>query len=156
MPDFIESVLIALIPSIIVAVFAAYLSARLTLKEFYRQKWWERKLEAYSKILEHLSFLQYHTTETINDYQANIPIDDELQDRLTKGYKKSKEALIKTAAIGEFIVSERTTQALSKLIIKMDNLYFEEDFGKVLEENDKAQVECIEIVRAEAKKTLSK
>lgn len=66
MTEFTQGIFIALIPSIIIAIIAIiapFVTVKLSLKLFYSEKWWEKKAEAYSHIVEHLSYLQYYFGE---------------------------------------------------------------------------------------------
>jgi len=154
MPEFTQSILIALIPSLIVAVFTSFLSVRLALKRFYSQRWWEKQAEAYSQILEHLSYLRFESSEWLDDLQGGITLNTDDEKRLSEGYKRSRESLIRTAAIGEFIVTGTTTEALSKLLTKLASQHFEEDLYLAVEKSHEAVTECIKIVREDAKEAL--
>ena len=46
-----------LVASLLIAVVAAAVSATVTARSFYSQKWWEKKAEVYSNILETLGDL---------------------------------------------------------------------------------------------------
>ena len=49
-----------LFTSILVAVVVAVITVRLSMKSFVSQRWWERKAEAYSKIMEQLSYCEHY------------------------------------------------------------------------------------------------
>lgn len=46
---------------VLLAVITAAVTVRLSLRNFYTEKWWERQAEAYSEILESLSHMKRHT-----------------------------------------------------------------------------------------------
>ena len=55
MSEITQGILIALIPALVVSIITAYVTVRLSIRQFYSQRWWDKKAEAYSQILEHLS-----------------------------------------------------------------------------------------------------
>jgi len=156
MSELLQGMLIALLPALAVSIITAYITVRLSLKQFYSQRWWDKKAEAYSLILEHLSYLKYYYSEWIDELQLDITMGEDHQKRLNDGYQQSKESIIKAAAIGEFIVSEATGEAVSKLLSELTNLHFEVDLNQIVEKSYVAVGECIKTVRKEAKEALSK
>lgn len=152
--EFIPGMLIALIPALAVSIITAYVTVRLSLKRFYSQRWWDKKAEAYSQILEQLSYLKYYYDEWLDELQAGITIGTDHKKRLSVGYQQSKESITRAAAVGEFIVSETTTQALSKLLSEIFWHHFEEDFNAAVQKSYDAVAECIRIVKGDAKEAL--
>lgn len=79
-----ENIFPAIIISVVTAI-TAYITIRCSLKQFFSQRWWEKKVEAYSNIIEHLSYLQYYFGEWF----------DEDEERLSKGYRHARESVKK-------------------------------------------------------------
>jgi hypothetical protein len=156
MSELLQGILIALLPALAVSIITAYIAVRLSLKQFYSQRWWDKKAEAYSLILEHLSYLKYYYGEWIDELQLDITMSEDHQKRLNDGYQQSKESIIKAAAIGEFIISETAGQAVAKLLSELTNLHFEADLNTIVERSYAAAGECIKTVKEEAKEALSK
>src|SRR6266536_1374619 len=50
--------LAAILPGLVIAVVTAIITVRLALRRFYSERWWERKAQAYSDILEALYISQ--------------------------------------------------------------------------------------------------
>jgi hypothetical protein len=44
--------------SLVVAIIVAILTVQLSLRRFYREKWWERRLDAYTRVIEALHHMQ--------------------------------------------------------------------------------------------------
>ena len=103
------------LPGVIPAVVAAYLSARWTANRFYREKWWEQKYKAYSELFDMLyDMIQYC------DLMADIeqhgrtpehPKKKEFGQKYTEAYWK----ILKTTDIGSFVISEKATYILKSL-----------------------------------------
>jgi hypothetical protein len=155
MNELIQGILIALLPALLVSIITAYITVRLSIKQFYSQRWWDKKAEAYSQILEHLSYLRYYYEKWSNVImQPDITLDVDHKKNLDEGYRRSEEAITKAAAVGEFIVTETTTKAISKLLSELFSLTFQSDLIKAIDDSYAAVNECIKTVRGEAKEAL--
>ena len=51
---------------VIASVITTYVTVKLSIKQFYSTRWWEKQAEAYSHIIEHLSYLQYYFGERLD------------------------------------------------------------------------------------------
>jgi len=58
MSEFIQDISKYLIPALFVSIITAVVTVKLSIKQFYSQRWWEKKAEAYSHIIENLSYLR--------------------------------------------------------------------------------------------------
>ena len=156
MSELVQGILIALIPALAVAIITSYVTVRLSIRQFYSQRWWDKKAEAYSQIMEHLSYLHYYFEAWYDEIEADITISQERKQELSKGYRQSRESITKAAAIGSYIVSDTTITALRSLLHKFTKSDLEGDLAAVVKNNYEAIIECMPIVREEAKKDLQK
>lgn len=119
MSAFLENIFPAIIISIVTAI-TAYITIKRSMKQFFPQRWWEKKVEAYSNIIEHLSYLQYYFGEWFDEGVGERRLGDEDKERLSKGYRQARESVKKAAAIGAYIVSDNTATALAKLLRELE------------------------------------
>ena len=102
-------------PGIIIAIIAAYLTGRWSLKKIYSEKWWERKEKAYSGIIESLyDIMEY--LEIQRDYAESGRKYSE--DRMKEIIEKNSIAywkLKKVTVIGGFIISNEGAKVLREL-----------------------------------------
>lgn len=123
----IESVL----TTVFVAVLSALLAARLALMRFRSEKWWERKLVAYTAIIESL----HHLKEDFgNDIDAEMGLrqrppkhSDEEKASIVR-FRNARAELSKLADMGEFLISTQATaalQALERELNKSHDQYFD-------------------------------
>jgi hypothetical protein len=90
------------------------------LKRFYFEKWWERKAEAYSSILEALHHLKNHADHELASDKVVEPslrpklekVLEELKEKMTDGIAEIR----KRADIGAFVISEEAVSALHALL----------------------------------------
>ncbi len=120
MTEFTQGIFTALIPAIIVSIITAYVTVKLSLKQFYSEKWWEKKAVAYSHIIEHLSYLQYYFGEWFSEGLYEKKLTDKHKEKLSEGYRQARESITKAAAIGTYIVSDDTVTARVKLLRELE------------------------------------
>jgi len=154
MDELLKGILIGLIPALMVSVATALITVRLSLRQFHSQKWWEKQNEAYSQIVEQLSYLVYYYEELLYEDLGETTISEQKKLELYKKYSKIKEDLTKAAAMGSYIVSSTTSDALAKLLQGFRNTENEPDIGRLGSERYNLVRECIEIVRKDAKQSL--
>lgn len=116
MSEFTQGVLVALIPALIVSIITAYLTVKLSMRQFYSQRLWDRKAELYSLIIENLTNFEY----SFNEWLKNFPTGGELavtdQKRLSEDYRKAKEFITKIAPIARYIISDDAIDAISEIL----------------------------------------
>ena len=120
MREFIYGIFIGIVPALIVSVLTAYVTVRLSLKQFHSQKWWELKSEAYSRIIEHLSYLQYYFGEWFDATTGDKNLSNKSKEELSTGYRQARESIERAAAIGAYIVSADTATALEELMRELN------------------------------------
>lgn len=146
MSRFVQDIIIALIPAVILSIIAY-----LTVRQFYSQRWWEKKVEAYSHIIEHLSYLQYYLGEWFDEGIGEKKLGDEDKKRLSEGYRQAREFITKAAAIGIYIVSDDTSSTLEKLLHELEKKDSKGDWVGDINRCYASVKECIEKIREYAK-----
>jgi hypothetical protein len=159
MSEFLQGLLLALIPSIIVSVLTAYVTVKLSIRQFYSEKWWEKKAEAYSNIIEQLSYLQYYLERWYSDEIGERLLREEAKAKIWEEYERVELELKKVAAAGAYIVSDNTAIALKDVISVFNQPGYRYDSKNWVEEMNKDYVtvkECITKIRGYAKEDLHK
>lgn len=108
--------LIQIFPGIFSALLGSYFSARWSIKKFHHEKWWERKYQAYTEIINSLYEANLYFELQKDDYghDSSHEVDKvrELAKKNFIAYLKIK----KTIDIGAFIISEKAHAVLQELI----------------------------------------
>jgi hypothetical protein len=158
--DNIFPIVANLVPAIIVAVIASWVTVQLSLRQFYTEKWWERKADAYAKVIGSLVALNYSLGQlwrAETDEQEVLLRKD--QETIWQEYREALTQLEQAATTGNFILSAKATAALSDLIRKLQteseesNLRGGDTVGFVSECSG-AATHCLEALRGEAKADL--
>jgi len=103
---------LAIFTGIVIAAVSSWITVQLSLKRFRSERWWERKVLAYEKIIGALhdskAFADKHLEAEYNGRKISEEKDKELRARS----KVAHEEIEKAIDIGSFLLSD---EALSKL-----------------------------------------
>ncbi len=154
MSTFYQGLLSALVPALIVSMLTAYVTVKLATKQFYSQKWWEKKAESYSRIIEELSYQQYYYGVLFDESIGAKNLDEDEFNSLKENYKSSKQLIMKAYASGAYIISEKTIKSLKDFVKEIEKEEYDCHFSVNYDRWYGATKECISVIREEAKKEL--
>jgi hypothetical protein len=108
--------MLGVVQSLLIAIVASWLTAQFSLRRFYRERWWEKKYEAYISLLNSL-----HTIRKGFAADQGILLNDdgivgrEGAERRARDYEAARAELNRVIDLGELIVSAETLAELEKL-----------------------------------------
>src|SRR5439155_2621706 len=110
MPGFITT----LLSGLFVAIVTSILTVWLALWRFHSEKWWERKAELYSNLMEALYDMHCYHREWLDDYESQPEMESGEKEQIRKERlatllsrnQKAEEEVRKIVIIGSFIVSD--------------------------------------------------
>jgi len=112
-----ENTILSIFTGIVIAFFSSWITVKLALKKFREEKLWERKFDAYTKIIESL----YHVKQQMADEESYLigekdpnSIPDDEYKRLLSRYRISREEIAKFKDFGALIISEKAISMLDK------------------------------------------
>src|SRR6266498_5251425 len=116
MPDFVRT----LLSGLFIAVVTSILTVRLALWRFYSEKWWERKAELYSRLMEALYDMHLYHREWLDDYESQGGEESHEKEQkrkersatLLSRHHKAQDEVRKIVVIGSFIVSDAVANDL--------------------------------------------
>src|SRR6266540_2058674 len=91
LPELLQS----LIPGIIIAVATAIVTVKLSLRQFRSERWWERKAEVYSRILEALYHLERYSEAMLRESEGSARYSDARRERMEEAYDAAIDELHK-------------------------------------------------------------
>jgi predicted CopG family antitoxin len=154
--------------TLVLQVVLAVVVAKLTLAGSKSQKWWERKADLYSNLLERLYDIRKSNSKWLDDYYTNDALSEAEKERhdaeeklLLERNKKAEDEVEKLTHIGAFLISEEVHQDLNTFKKAereaLANYEKEKGGGNPLELQasiEKAVAKCIESIREHAKDDL--
>ncbi|WP_193160002.1 hypothetical protein [Serratia ureilytica] len=129
--DFVSKIIIPLV----VAAFAAYFSTKFALNKFYKEKWWEKRLEAFTEIIniayrvkmtdEYFLDCEYEKMEVSESRFKPHPKD--IEDKLVAEYWRDLQELERIAQLADFTLTANVKIILDHFVIArakiMDDCY---------------------------------
>lgn len=152
-----KSILVSVLLSLIPAVVVAFITVRLSLRQFYSQKWWEKKAESYSKIIGSLANLFYSIKELCSEAEGEKEIGNKNYKKLINNYPQYYEIIKKASSAGAFIISKKVSIELDALVDNLENNYFnrqKESIADLYGRDFNFIKNSLEIIRILAKKDL--
>jgi hypothetical protein len=107
--------LVTIIASLIIAIFTAIITVRLSLRRFRAERWWERKADTYSRIVEALHNALEYCEAKSDESLTHIEITPERKAQLNQDYAKATFELRKATGVGAYIISPAVSDALVRL-----------------------------------------
>jgi hypothetical protein len=138
-----------------IAILASFVTVHLSLWRFHREKLWEKKLAAYTAIIESLHNLKLVNEEWYEACLTRREIPELKGQAYSETYSKAKEEIAKAIDMGEFVVSNEAAKELDIFLKKLDSagndtrMY--EDY---LEGAHMAIVDCLPTIKRLAKEDL--
>jgi hypothetical protein len=141
---------LAFLASIIAVIVSAY-NARFA--RFASEKWWERKAEAYTRIIGALSDLVYYYGRVYDAEIQGRDLPEERRHEIGEHWKKGYLEVRKATDIGAFMISREAEEAL-KEYWKRPKGTLPEDWFAGLETDYMSAEKCLKKLVACAKKDL--
>ena len=154
-PPWLITILSTVLPSLAVGICTAVITVRLSLRRFHAERWWDRKAEAYSGIVEALHSAMDYWSSRSHEETTGREIDDERGKRLSADYDNAARELRKATGIGAYIISEEVAACLEKLQkrerLAPDDFAWFEIFDNEYEAHKKALAEIRRLAKNDLK-----
>jgi len=135
------------------AVLTAYFTVTWSLKRFLKEKKWEKKSEAYSRIMEALHHMKRIQLLYLDDELERKKIDKEKLAEINFHFQQARSELEKYIDIGLYYISDEAIFALEKLHSVHEECLDDwnndgSDLFELYEKELKAVKDCLETIRA--------
>lgn len=155
MPEWITYILKAVFPGIIIAAVTSILTVRLAIRRFHEEKWWEKKQEMYSRLLETLHHLKNYAAE---HYEGQINLDyitDDKREELRKDWKKFSREFAKLLDLASFHLSSEAVAVLDEYEKKKAKACQSDNIFEWIDGDLAAVSDCLEALKKAAKRDLN-
>jgi hypothetical protein len=159
------NLVMTLLSGLFVAAVTSILTVRLALWRFHSEKWWERKAELYSRLMEVLFDMHSYNRQWLEDLeeymfseQGSAQTEEQKKhlESLLSRHQKAEDEVHKIVVIGAFIVSDAVADDLMQLrkAHAEAEAEFLDDPHESAEKSFKAVEDCLARVREHAKEDL--
>lgn len=101
-----------LLPGLIIAIVTSVLTVRLSIRQFRTQKWWERKEQAYSNLLEIVHGYNDYTSKSIKDQEDLLRVTDEERQSWQAEWKEFNTRYAKARNLASLHLSNKAVSIL--------------------------------------------
>lgn len=116
-------IFVTIFTGILIAGAASWITIQLSLKQFRSQKLWERKVDAYTLILDALHKSKKFSDEHLEAMYKDKEVSDERDKELRKLSKESREELFRAVDVGAFLLCDEVMVVLKEYECEIDELY---------------------------------
>jgi hypothetical protein len=121
----VEAVFVALadnlVTSLLVAVLTALLTVSLALRRFRAERWWERKANAYSSILNALHVIKRAIEDDLRYFEnPNRRPDEDRERRLADQYRAALDEIYRAVDTSSFLLAPKAADALNELTLAFE------------------------------------
>lgn len=110
-----QNLIISLVSGTIIAIVSSYLTSIWTMKKFYTEKWWDRKEQAYTEIINALYDMVRFYEVYKEDYGQDYFISEERATDLRQKYSNGMRKLHRATDLASLYVSDDAANELVKL-----------------------------------------
>lgn len=143
-----------IIQPIFISIIVAVITVKLSLKKFRSEKWWEKKAEAYSKIVDALHQLKNYCEQKLPAEYGEPSLSPEKEKELGQQYQTAYRELVKTLDVGSFIITDEAVKILETYQNRPELNYYENPLCDIIECDLKYIKECLRDFKLSAKKDL--
>ena len=104
-----------LVGGIPVALLTAWLTVKFALRRFQSEKWFERRVDAYTKVIEALHFMKHCTERQLRAAERGVDLPKETEEELVNAYRKGLSDLRRLTDMGALLFSPRAVAVLDTL-----------------------------------------
>lgn len=121
--------------SVSITVLGAVVSVRLALRRFYSEKWWEKKANSYTFIIESLVSMKAYYGAKLDCIESSRVSDDQKEIELEKHHSKAKNDINRYLQMGQFTISPEAYSELARLNRALNRESDHSDAHTAVEEN---------------------
>ena len=137
----------------ITAIIASFFTSRFALRRFYSEKWWEKKQEAYSNMLEVLHKLKNYAEQHFDRERTGHEPTDDAKKKLEADWRGFHAEYLKLRDLASFHLSNRAVDILDRYE-KQKEAAKSDFFLEWIMADLAAVTDCLEKLKKEARRDL--
>ncbi|MEM8501384.1 MAG: hypothetical protein AAF542_25470 [Pseudomonadota bacterium] len=143
-----------ILAGIIIATVTAIVTVRLSISRFREEKWWEKKVEAYERIIESLHDSQKFSATHLDASYEGREVSEEYDAELRKNSKLANAEILRASDVGGFLLSDEAQDRLQILQKEISSAQDCPNWQEYLEMDYSATSSCLVDIISIAKKDL--
>lgn len=151
-----EDFAVKLFIGIIIAATSAWVTVRLSLARFRTEKWWEKKVASYEKVIEAFYNSKQFSSEHLNAIYKSRDLSDSRDEELRKIAKEARSEILRSSDIGAFVLSTTALNILSSYEKETKSLSNSESWFEYIEKDWLITDKYLKLFIVEAKRDIKK
>lgn len=108
------NVALNILTGIAIAAVSSWITVQLSLRRFRSEKWWEKRVEAYERVIEALHHAKAFSSAHLDAFEMGKGVSDKQNKELRANSKKAQLEIERATEIGGFIICEEAVQRLKQ------------------------------------------
>ena len=145
-----------LLVGVSVALLTSWLTVKFALRRFQSEKWFERRFDAYTKVvIVALHFMKHCTEKQLRAAERGTDIPKEIENELVSSYRKGLADLQRLTDMGALLFSPAAVAVLDTLNAELLAATDEQSWWEHLDAEEAAISKCLAKLRPIAKRDLN-
>ena len=133
---------------------AAFFGAHFALRKFKRERWWERKAEAYTSLIESLHNMRWPSSIHFEAGIEHRDVPEEYSQELWDDFKKARKQVWKITESSSFLISPKIYPVIQEMERGLSSANNADSWFEHLDEQGAAIDTCLKKVKAIGSKDL--
>lgn len=138
-----------------VALLSSWLTVKFALRRFQSEKWFERRVDAYTKVIEALHFMKHCTERQLRAAERGTDMPKDIEDELIASYRKGLADLRRLTDMGALLFSSEAVTVLDTLNDELLAATDSQSWWEHLDAEAAAISKCLSALRPIAKRDLN-
>lgn len=109
-----DQTIVQLFVGVAIAAASAWITVRLSRRQFQTNRWWERRVEAYERVIEAFHNAKRFASEHLEAEYRGREVGEERDAQLRKLAKDARDEIVRASDIGSFILSPEALGILAR------------------------------------------
>ena len=148
--------LLTVLTGIAIAAVSSWITVHLSIRQFRSQRWWEKKVEAYERVIEAFhKYKKFSSEYLITEYFKGNEVSEERAAELRAQSKEGWDEISRASDVGQFFLSEKAVKILQKCEQEKQNKQHYDSWNESLEADWSLAEQYMQEFIVEAQRDLS-
>jgi hypothetical protein len=129
---------------ILIAAVSSWITVNLALRRYHSERWWDRKVEAYTAVLNALHDSKAFSDRNLAAMERGNELPDEKTKELINRAQKATDQILRAIDLGSFLLSEEALARLRRFRTEESAASDADSWWQHLEDDHQATSSCLE------------
>ena len=119
--------------AVAIAALSSWITVYLSLNKFRSERWWEKKVQAYERVIEAFHKAKKFASEYLDAEYKGKEVDKDRDLELRRLSKEARDEIARASDIGSFVLSEDALKVIAKYLAEEEAMPRQESWYEYLE-----------------------